>query len=83
MLPSPQAMREGLLEAIGADADGFAAASDESAWVALRVRYRRIVALIAAYDLAAPDATDVLPEVAAALADAAGAALDASLCAAR
>ncbi|MEW1833582.1 bifunctional [glutamine synthetase] adenylyltransferase/[glutamine synthetase]-adenylyl-L-tyrosine phosphorylase [Microbacterium sp. NPDC079995] len=83
MLPSPQSMRESLLEAVGADADGFAAASDESAWVALRVRYRRIVALIAAYDLAADDATEVLPEVAAALADAAGAALDASLCAAR
>ncbi|WP_065570633.1 bifunctional [glutamine synthetase] adenylyltransferase/[glutamine synthetase]-adenylyl-L-tyrosine phosphorylase [Microbacterium oleivorans] len=83
MLPSAQSMRETLLEAVGADADGFAAASDESAWVALRVRYRRIVALIAAYDLSADDATEVLPDVAAALADAAGAALDASLCAAR
>ncbi|SCY16773.1 glutamate-ammonia-ligase adenylyltransferase [Microbacterium sp. LKL04] len=83
MLPSATAMRETLLEAVDADAEGFAAASDESAWVALRVRYRRIVALIAAYDLSADDATEVLPDVAAALADAAGAALDASLCAAR
>ena len=83
MLPSGRTMRESLLESVGADADGFAAASDESAWIALRVRYRRLVALVAAYDLASDDAADVLPEVAAALADAAGAALDASLCAAR
>ncbi len=82
-LPTAEEMRASLLEAVGADGDGFAAASDESAWIALRVRYRRIVARIAAYDLSAPDATAVLAPVAAALADAAGAALDASLCAAR
>jgi glutamate-ammonia-ligase adenylyltransferase len=83
MLPTASAMRQSLLDAVGADGDGFAAASDESAWVALRVRYRRVVAHIAAYDLSADDATEVLLEVSAALADAAGAALDASLCAAR
>ncbi len=82
-LPAPEEMRATLLEAVGADAEGFASASDETAWNALRVRYRRIVARIAAYDLSAADATAVLPDVAAALADAAGAALDASLCAAR
>ncbi|WP_394278743.1 bifunctional [glutamine synthetase] adenylyltransferase/[glutamine synthetase]-adenylyl-L-tyrosine phosphorylase [Microbacterium sp.] len=81
-LPSAEEMRDGLQEAVAAQ-DGFAAASDESAWVALRVRYRRFIARIAAFDLSAPDPTAVLAPVAAALADAAGAALGAALCAAR
>jgi hypothetical protein len=33
---------------------------DESAWVALRVRYRRMLARIATYDLGADDAVEVL-----------------------
>jgi len=47
--------------------------------VALRVRYRRHLARLAAWDLAQPSATDALERVAAALADLAGAALEASL----
>ena len=81
-LPTAAEMRDGLQEAVAAE-HGFAAASDESAWVALRVRYRRFIARIAAFDLSASDSTAVLAPVAAALADAAGAALDAALCAAR
>ncbi|QEW00105.1 bifunctional [glutamine synthetase] adenylyltransferase/[glutamine synthetase]-adenylyl-L-tyrosine phosphorylase [Microbacterium caowuchunii] len=81
-LPAPELMRSELLAAVG-DIDGFAAAGDESAWVALRIAYRRIVARIAAFDLLAPDSEAVLAPVAAALADAAGAALEASLSVAR
>ncbi len=82
-LPGADELRRELLDAVGADAEGFAQTGDESAWVVLRVRYRRMIARIAAYDLAAADATEVLAAVAAALADAAGAALEASLCVAR
>jgi len=81
-LPAPELMRSELLAAVG-DVDGFAAAGDESGWVALRIAYRRIVARIAAFDLLAPDSEAVLAPVAAALADAAGAALEASLSVAR
>ncbi|WP_434811300.1 bifunctional [glutamine synthetase] adenylyltransferase/[glutamine synthetase]-adenylyl-L-tyrosine phosphorylase [Microbacterium sp. bgisy189] len=83
ILPDAERMRRELLESVGADAEGFAALGDESAWVALRVRYRRMLALIAAFDLTAPSAEDVLHRVAATLADAAGAALEASLAVAR
>ncbi|GAA4064629.1 bifunctional [glutamine synthetase] adenylyltransferase/[glutamine synthetase]-adenylyl-L-tyrosine phosphorylase [Microbacterium laevaniformans] len=82
-LPAREELDAELREAVKADADGFAARGDEAAWVALRVRYRRLLARIAAFDLGAPDAVEVLPRVAAALADAAGAALEASLCVAR
>ncbi|KAA9135734.1 bifunctional [glutamine synthetase] adenylyltransferase/[glutamine synthetase]-adenylyl-L-tyrosine phosphorylase [Microbacterium caowuchunii] len=81
-LPAPELMRSELLAAVG-DVDGFAAVGDESGWVALRIAYRRIVARIAAFDLLAPDSEAVLAPVAAALADAAGAALEASLSVAR
>ncbi|MFE7844936.1 bifunctional [glutamine synthetase] adenylyltransferase/[glutamine synthetase]-adenylyl-L-tyrosine phosphorylase [Microbacterium sp. NPDC057407] len=81
-LPSAGELRDALLDAVSAT-DGFAAASGESAWVALRVRYRRMLARIAAYDLLSQDPVDRLPAVAAALADAAGAALEASLAVAR
>ncbi|MEV7691845.1 bifunctional [glutamine synthetase] adenylyltransferase/[glutamine synthetase]-adenylyl-L-tyrosine phosphorylase [Microbacterium sp. NPDC089189] len=81
-LPTASEMLAALRDAVGDD-DGFAATGDETAWVALRVRYRRLLARIAAYDLLAPDAVEVLAEVAAALADAAGAALEASLSVAR
>jgi len=82
-LPDAEEMRAELRAAVEADEDGFAARGDDAARVALRVRYRRLLARIAAYDLAAADATTVLASVAAALADAAGAALDAALCIAR
>lgn len=81
-LPGAEEMRSDLLVAVG-DEGGFAAQPDESAWVALRVRYRRILARIAAYDLLSGNAEAVFPDVAAALADAAGAALEASLSVAR
>lgn len=55
----------------------------EAAWVALRVRYRRHLALLAAWDLEREDPREAFETVAAALADLAGAALDASLAIAR
>ncbi len=82
-LPTTAQLRDALQEAVGVDADGFAATGDEAAWVALRVCYRRLLARIAVFDLAAASAPDVLAAVAAALADAAGAALEASLAVAR
>ena len=81
-LPSREQMTAELLESVGA-VDGFASAGDESAWVALRVRYRRLLARIAAFDLLGDDPIELLKRVAATLADAAGAALEASLAVAR
>lgn len=57
--------------------------SGEAAWAALRVRYRRHLAVLAAWDLAHADPLAAVDKVAAALADLAGAALDASLAVAR
>lgn len=82
-LPNAEGLRSELLASVDADEDGFAASGDEAAWVALRVRYRRLLARIAAFDLRAPDPVEVLAPVAAALADAAAAALEAALCVAR
>ncbi|KQP71320.1 glutamine-synthetase [Microbacterium sp. Leaf288] len=81
-LPTPDELRAELLDSIGA-VDGFAADGGESAWVALRVRYRRMLARIAAYDLLSPEPVDEVAAVSARLADAAGAALEASLAVAR
>ena len=81
-LPGEDELRSALLDAVGAEA-GFAADGGEASWVALRVRYRRLLARIAAYDLLSSSPVDVVPAVAARLADAAGAALEASLCVAR
>ncbi|MHC2999051.1 bifunctional [glutamine synthetase] adenylyltransferase/[glutamine synthetase]-adenylyl-L-tyrosine phosphorylase [Microbacterium sp. HJ5] len=81
-LPSSVELGEALLESVGA-ADGFAADGGESAWVALRVRYRRMLARIAAFDLLSASPVDHVPAVAARLADAAAAALEASLAVAR
>ena len=50
-----------------------------AAWVELRIEYRRQLCRIAIADLSATSATDVLPHVAAALADLAGAAIEAGL----
>ena len=55
----------------------------DEAWVALRVRYRRHLAMLTAWDLAQPDPLAAVSVVAAALADLAGAALDAALDVAR
>jgi glutamate-ammonia-ligase adenylyltransferase len=81
-LPSPARLREALLDSVGA-VDGFASEGGESAWVALRVRYRRMLAQIAAYDLLSASPVDEIAIVAARLADAAAAALEASLAVAR
>ncbi len=55
----------------------------DPAWVALRVRYRRQLTRLAAWDLDLADPITGFDRVAAALADLAGAALDASLAVAR
>ncbi|SIN76870.1 bifunctional [glutamine synthetase] adenylyltransferase/[glutamine synthetase]-adenylyl-L-tyrosine phosphorylase [Agromyces cerinus] len=55
----------------------------EAAARAIRIRYRRLLADIAVYDLTRADAVDVVDVVAAGLADLAGATLDAALAAAR
>lgn len=81
-LPGSAELRDTLLDAVRAE-DGFAADGGETAWISLRVRYRRVLARIAAYDLLSADAVDHVPAVAARLADAAGAALEASLAVAR
>lgn len=81
-LPSAEEMLTELRGAVGVEA-GFAADGDEAGWVALRVRYRRLLARIAAFDLRRDDPAEHMPAVAAALADAAGAALEASLAVAR
>ena len=81
-LPSSVELRDTLLDAVSAE-DGFAADGGEAAWVALRVRYRRMLARIAAFDLLSASPVDHVPSVAARLADAAAAALEASLAVAR
>ncbi len=68
------------------DADlvaSVAGLSGEAAWTALRVRYRHHLVRLAAWDLSRPDQVAAIDRVAAALADLAGAALEASLAAAR
>ena len=82
-LPSTADLRRVMQGAVGADADGFAASGDDSAWIGLRVEYRAQLAEIASYDLMSEDPVAVVHEVSAALADAAGAVLDASLAIAR
>jgi glutamate-ammonia-ligase adenylyltransferase len=57
--------------------------AEEQGWTALRVRYRRHLARLTAFDLAQADPLAGLTTVAAALADLAAAALDASLAVAR
>jgi [glutamine synthetase] adenylyltransferase / [glutamine synthetase]-adenylyl-L-tyrosine phosphorylase len=81
-LPSAQELNDDLLEAVGA-IDGFAAVTDEAAWAALRIRYRRRLAQIASFDLQQDDQAAGLEDVAGSLANLASAALDASLAVAR
>jgi len=57
--------------------------SEENAWCALRIRYRRWLARLAAFDLAQPDPIAGIDAVAASLADLAAAAIDAALVVAR
>jgi glutamate-ammonia-ligase adenylyltransferase len=71
-----QQYSDDLLEAV-------AGLTGDAGWVALRVRYRRHLAQLTAWDLVQSDPRAALDSVAAALADLAGAALDASLALAR
>lgn len=80
--PSVAEARASLLAALD---DIAAAPADrtEAAARAIRVRYRRLLADVAVYDLTRADAVDVVDVVAAGLADLAGATLDVALEAAR
>lgn len=82
VLPTSAELRERLLAAVGS-VSGFADSSEDAAIVALRVAYRSSLATIAAYDLTHPDPVSVVGAVSAALADIAGAALEAALAVAR
>jgi glutamate-ammonia-ligase adenylyltransferase len=62
-----------------ASVEGLAVGTEEAAWNALRARYRRHLGQLTAFDLAQADPLGALDTVAAALADLAAAALDASL----
>ena len=55
----------------------------ESAWVAIRICYREHLLRIAAFDVTSANPQEALPKVAAALADLAGAAIEAGLAVAR
>ncbi|MFB7250640.1 bifunctional [glutamine synthetase] adenylyltransferase/[glutamine synthetase]-adenylyl-L-tyrosine phosphorylase [Microbacterium sp. NPDC056234] len=81
-VPDAAALKHRMLAAVGA-VDGFADTSDDEAWVRLRVAYRRELARIAIADLSHPRPADLIPVVSAGLADAAAAALEASLAVAR
>ena len=81
-LPDGAALTADLLDSVGA-VDGFAALVDDAGWVALRVRYRRRLAELAAFDLEQADPVAGLDGIARALADLAAAALEASLAVAR
>ena len=82
LVPNAMTLQERMLDSVGATGS-FAATADESAWVALRIAYRRSIAEIAAVDLSAAEPVLRIAAVSAALADAAGAALEASLAVAR
>jgi [glutamine synthetase] adenylyltransferase / [glutamine synthetase]-adenylyl-L-tyrosine phosphorylase len=81
-LPTKDEVRADLLDAVGA-IDGFSTLVDDAAWVALRVRYRRRLAEIAAFDLEQVDPVSGVEAVAGRLADLAAATLDAALAVAR
>jgi glutamate-ammonia-ligase adenylyltransferase len=81
-IPTADEYRAELLESVGAQ-DGFASQTEEPAWTALRIRYRRQLVQLASFDLEQADPVDGLDAIAAALADLAAAALEASLAVAR
>jgi glutamate-ammonia-ligase adenylyltransferase len=71
-LPAADILRSDLLESV-------AGLSGDAAFTALRVRYRRHLTRLAAWDLSNPDPLSAVSDVTTMLADLAGAALDASL----
>ncbi|MFE5671540.1 bifunctional [glutamine synthetase] adenylyltransferase/[glutamine synthetase]-adenylyl-L-tyrosine phosphorylase [Agromyces sp. NPDC056523] len=76
--PSPDAAAAELVDAV-ASVDAPPATLAEAGGRALRVRYRRLLARIAVWDLTRSDAVDAVDAVSAGLADLAGAALEAAL----
>ncbi len=81
-VPDAAELLADLLDSVGA-VDGFATLVEEPAWVALRVRYRRRLAELAAFDLEQDDPVAGVDRVAETLANLAAAALEASLAVAR
>ncbi|MGF2947945.1 bifunctional [glutamine synthetase] adenylyltransferase/[glutamine synthetase]-adenylyl-L-tyrosine phosphorylase [Microbacterium alcoholitolerans] len=79
-LPDADELSRRMLAAVDAQ-DGFARATDPT--TALRVEYRRCLSEMAAADLASDDPLQIIGDVSEALADAAGAALEAALAVAR
>lgn len=82
LVPNATTLTERMLGAVRAE-EGFAFSGNESAWLALRIAYRRSVAEIAAIDLSTVEPASRIAAISAALADAAGAALEAALTIAR
>ena len=76
--PTASAAAAELVDAV-ASVDATGADLIDAGARVLRVRYRRLLARIAIWDLMRPDAVDAVDTVAAGLADLAGAALDAAL----
>ncbi|HWU47080.1 MAG TPA: bifunctional [glutamine synthetase] adenylyltransferase/[glutamine synthetase]-adenylyl-L-tyrosine phosphorylase [Humibacter sp.] len=86
VLPTEQELRAdliGVAEQQVRALDAGTIRSEEQAWSALRIRYRRRLTAIASFDLESRDPVQAMPEVARTLAALAGAALDASLVIAR
>jgi len=81
-IPTAEEYRADLLDSVGAR-DGFATLTEEPAWTALRIRYRKLVVQLASFDLEQDDPVGGLDAIAAALADLAAAALEAALAVAR
>ncbi|MCL2454286.1 MAG: bifunctional [glutamine synthetase] adenylyltransferase/[glutamine synthetase]-adenylyl-L-tyrosine phosphorylase [Micrococcales bacterium] len=80
----PETVRAEMLAAVGADPQAALPVATVDAGVdAMRLAYRTRLARIAVTDLSAPDPMSQMPEVAAALADLAAAALEAALALAR
>jgi len=81
-LPGLAELTRDLLDSVQAT-DGVAALLDDAGWVALRVRYRRRLAELAAFDLEQADPVAGLDRIARHLSHLAAAALEASLAVAR
>jgi glutamate-ammonia-ligase adenylyltransferase len=81
-LPDAETARRELLASVGAT-EGFSTLVGEDAWIALRVRYRVLLAQVAAFDLEQPNPVAGLDGVALSLADLAAGALEAALAVAR
>jgi glutamate-ammonia-ligase adenylyltransferase len=81
-LPTQEEARKFLCAAVQAK-QGFAAMTGDTGKDALRVRYREQLVAVAAYDLGSAEPVVVVDAVAAALADLAGGAIEASLAVAR